>query len=141
MDIHTHGAYGFRLAGVAARELLVRAPSRWPLLELEVRVTSDEGPSTEHVNELTATLLPRSGGWMEIDRQAGRAVFFLAERPTDSALVHPHLASVAVVSAYWLDRESFHAGAFAFRGRVWGVLGDRNAGKSSFLAQLALSGI
>lgn len=140
-DSHTHGAYGFRLAGVAARELLVDAPPHWPLLELEVRVSTDEGPSMEYVDNAIATLRPRSGGWIELDRHAGRAVFFLPQRPTDSALVHPHLASVAVVSAYWLDRESFHAGAFVFDGRVWGILGDRNAGKSSFLAQLALSGI
>ena len=43
--------------------------------------------------------------------------------------------------AHWDDRESFHAGAFVLAGKVWGVLGQREAGKSSFLASLALGGI
>jgi hypothetical protein len=141
VDGHARGAYGFRLPDVAARELLVEAPAHWPRLDLEVRVTLDEGPSTEHVDDAIAILRPRSGGWIELDRHAGRAVFCLSQRPTDSALVHPHLSSVAVVSAYWMGRESFHAGGFVVDGRVWGVLGDREAGKSSFLALLALSGI
>jgi hypothetical protein len=141
VDARTRGAYGFRLAGVAAQELLVEAPPHWPSLELRVRISPDQGPAREYVDDAIAILRPRSGGWIELDRHAGRATFCLRQRPPDAALVHPHLASVAVVSAYWLDRESFHAGGFTFNGRVWGVLGGRNAGKSSFLAQLALSGI
>jgi hypothetical protein len=138
----SRGAYGFRLAGVpGAQPLLVDAPPHWPHLKLEVRVTSSEVPAGEYVNEASAILRPRSGGWIKIDRPAGRATFSLPKRPNDGALVHPHLASVAVVFAHWLGRESFHAGGFVVRGRVWGVLGDRKAGKSSFLASLALAGI
>lgn len=138
----TRGAYGFRLGGVArAQNLLVEAPPHWPLLDLRVRITSREPPPREYVDEAIAVLRPRSGGWIEIDRRAGRATFSLPEHPSDPALVHPHLASVAVVSAHWLGRESFHAGGFLVDGRVWGVLGDRDAGKSSFLALLALAGI
>lgn len=88
-----------------------------------------------------AVLRPRSGGWITIDRHAGRATFSLRERPSALALVHPHLASVAVVSANWLGRESFHAGGFLLDGQAWGVLGERDAGKSTFLALLALTGI
>ena len=43
--------------------------------------------------------------------------------------------------AHWHERETFHAGAFVVAGEVWGVLGKREAGKSSFLASLALGGI
>ena len=43
--------------------------------------------------------------------------------------------------AHWYERETFHAGAFVAAGKVWGVLGEREAGKSSFLASLALAGI
>jgi hypothetical protein len=48
---------------------------------------------------------------------------------------------VAVVSAHWLGRETFHAGAFVAGGGVWGVLGDKEAGKSTLLASLALAGV
>jgi hypothetical protein len=136
------GAYGFRVAGVPeARALLVEAPSHWPLLELAVRVSSDVAPAREGVDQRTAVLRPRSGGWVEIDRATGRVTFSLPERPSDGALVHPHLASVAVVSAHWLGRDAFHAGAFVAGGGVWALLGEREAGKSSLLASLARDGV
>lgn len=40
----------------------------------------------------------------------------------------------------WLGRESLHAGAFVVEGRVWGLVGRREAGKSSTLAALASRG-
>lgn len=138
----SRGAYGFRLDGVSeAQDLLVEAPAHWPRLHLEVRITSAEAPPREYVDEEFALVRPRSGGWIELDRSAGRAIFGLPRHPSHRALVHPHLASVAVVAAHWLGRESFHAGGFLVGGAVWGVMGDREAGKSSFLALLALSGI
>ena len=59
---------------------------------------------------------------------------------SDQALVHPYLAPAAAVIARWLGREPFHAGAFALDGGAWGVLGEREAGKSSLLAWLSLQG-
>jgi hypothetical protein len=130
------------LAGVpGARSLLVDTPPHWPRLELEVRVTGGAPPRGEEVGESSAVLRPRSGGWVNIDRASGTATFSLPERPTDGALVHPHLASVAIVAAHWLGHETFHAGAFIVGGRAWGVLGQRQAGKSSLLASLSLVGV
>ena len=40
----------------------------------------------------------------------------------------------------WLGRESFHGGAVAIGDGAWAVLGDKEAGKSSTLAWLALAG-
>jgi hypothetical protein len=136
------GAYGFALAGVPeASALLVPAPSHWPRLELGVRVTSAPEPPADRVDEVTAVLRLRSGGSVSIDRRAARAIFSFAARPTDGALVHPHLAAVASVSSYWLGRETFHAGGFCAGGGVWGLLGDKEAGKSSLLASLARAGV
>jgi hypothetical protein len=53
-------------------------------------------------------------------------------------LVHPFLAPAAAVVAHWLQRLSFHAGAFVSDGGVWALVGAREAGKSSTLAWLAL---
>jgi hypothetical protein len=55
--------------------------------------------------------------------------------------VHPYLAPAAAVIARWMGRESMHAGAFAVDGRALGVVGTREAGKSSTLAWLARDGI
>ena len=42
--------------------------------------------------------------------------------------------------AYWLGRESFHAGGFVVGGKTWGILGGRGSGKSTTVARLALAG-
>jgi hypothetical protein len=63
------------------------------------------------------------------------------EQTTDAALVHPFFAPVALVMAWWLGRLSFHGGGIVADGGVWGVVGDKMAGKSTLLAALALSGV
>ena len=135
------GAYGYRTAGVPrAQALLIRAPAHWPELELEVCVTAEPPPPRESVTDRWL-----SSGHGRADRfrstRRGRATFSLPERPTDAALIHPHLASVAAIFAHWDQRETFHAGGFVVGGKVWGLLGAREAGKSSFLASLALGGV
>jgi hypothetical protein len=92
------------------------------------------------VSETRARLLLRNGGEIAIDRAQGEILFTVPEPVSDQALVHPYLAPAAAVIARWLGRESFHAGAFALDGGAWGVIGEREAGKSSLLAWLALQG-
>jgi hypothetical protein len=136
------GAYGMRIRGLEeARQLLVPASESWPLIEVVHRL--DQGPFDEldHLSDTRAQLWLQTGGRIDVDRRAGRAEV-LAPRPlTDNDLVHPFLAPVASVIARWHGRTSFHAGAFAIEGAVWGVLGDSSAGKSSLLATLAGRGI
>lgn len=136
------GAYGLRVDGVEVpRDQLVDAPSNWPSVELRVRVLPASPPAFEYVTARTARLNVRTGGAVLMDRDAARAVFTLPEAPSPSALVHPHLSVVAAVWAHWRDREAFHAGAFVVAGGVWGLLGDKEAGKSSMLAALSRAGV
>jgi hypothetical protein len=128
-----------RLGGVSAQELLVPAAPDWPLLQLDVTV-ADSTLETESVTEERAELRLRTGGRLEVDRARGRATFFVPRRLSDQEMVHPFLAPAAAVMAYWLDRPCFHAGAFVAGDRAWGLLGDRESGKSTTLAWLALSG-
>ncbi len=120
---------------------LGHAPAHWPTLELIVRVTSSAaagGGVRWRQDSCLATALRRIGR----DRSSCAAGSVSStKRPDDRALVHPHLAGVAAVAAHWLGRESFHAGAFVAGGGVWGLLGERGAGKSSMLASLALAGV
>lgn len=135
------GAYGFSLAGVdGARELLVDAPTDWPLLELRCRVDDGPLPDREVVSDQRAELLLTAGGWVAIERASLRAEYVLPRDVSPGALVHPHLAPVAAIASRWLGRESFHAGAVVIGDGAWGVLGDKEAGKSSTLAWLALAG-
>jgi len=134
------GAYGLRLEGVeAAASLFVTAPASWPAYTLRSRLGS-AASGGEHVTDDHARLLLRSGGEIEIDRGAGDVLFTVPDEVGPQALVHPYLAPAAAVIARWLGRESFHGGAFAAGDGVWGVLGERESGKSSILAWLALHG-
>lgn len=136
------GAYGLALRGMeAARSLLVPAEPDWPSFELVRRRGYGSGDMLDRVSESSAELQIQNGGQIHIDRRAGRATF-MTPRPTRiEELVHPYLARVAAVTAYWLERESFHAGALVSDGGVWGLLGERTSGKSSMLAWLALQGL
>jgi hypothetical protein len=136
------GAYGIRLTGLeAARSLLMPTAAGWPAFELVNRVQPGPYSEVERVGEQRAELRLRTGGRIFIDRSGGRAEF-VTPRPLGSdELVHPYLAPVAAIVAHWHDRESVHAGAFALDGGVWGVVGDRESGKSSTLARLALDGV
>jgi hypothetical protein len=136
------GAYGMRLAGLeAARRLLVRASPDWPAFELANRVEEGPFPQLDWVSETHAELRLKTGGRLYIDREEGLATFVTARPLGPQELVHPYLAPVASIVAHWQGRESVHAGAIAVDGRVWGVVGDRESGKSSTLARLALDGV
>jgi len=125
------------LTGIEGAETsLVRADIEWPTFELEVHVAESEAGS-EHLDRDIARVRLRTGGWIDIDRTAGRAVFTVPKVLSAEELVHPFLAPVAAVAAHWHGRESLHGGAFAAHNRAWGIIGDRMGGKSSLLAALA----
>lgn len=135
------GAYGFRLSGVdGATRFLARVEPEWPKLDLFAVTDGVPAPPHDRVLDDRAELVLRSGGWVELDRDRSRATYHLHERPRDGDLLHPYLAPVAALAARWLGRESFHAGAVVVDGVAWAILGDKEAGKSSTLAHLALTG-
>jgi hypothetical protein len=134
------GAYGLTLEGVeAAASLFVTAPEAWPRFRISAAI-GEAQPGGEHVSDDRARVLLRTGGEIEIDREAAEVRFTVPREVGPQALVHPYLAPAAAVIARWLGRESFHGGAFVAGGGVWGVLGERELGKSSLLAWLALRG-
>ena len=87
-----------------------------------------------------AELRLRSGGQIVIDRRARTVLYRVPHAVRADELVHPYLAPAAAMINRWQGRESIHAGAFAVDGRALGVVGTREAGKSSTLAYLALHG-
>jgi hypothetical protein len=135
------GAYGLRLSNVErARRFLAPARASWPHLEIKRRLGEGEhGP--EWLTETHARLELQTGGEIHIDRVRGRATYVVPRRLRAAELVHPLLAPVAAVMAYWLGRECFHAGGFVAGGRAWGVVGERGLGKSTTIAELALAGV
>jgi hypothetical protein len=135
------GCYGFRLTGVdGAGELLVDAPDGWPALELRHEPPAPGGPDLDSVGPDRAELTLH-GGWATIERDPARVTFRLPAPPPPRDLVHPYLAPAAAIAARWAGRESFHAGAVIANGGAWAVLGDKESGKSTTLAHLALRGL
>jgi len=136
----SRGAYGIRIAGVAdAETMLVDARPEWPRLRIAYEL-ADPPVANESVTDGHAVLRLKTGGRLVLDRQHGVACYAIPRPLTDDELVHPFLAPAAAVVSHWAGRLSFHAGAFVSDGGVWAVVGNREAGKSSMLAWLALNG-
>ena len=126
------GAYGFELLGAAgASAQLVEGEPDWPLLEIE-RHTGAASLGRSFITADRAAIALLAGDWLAVERVPLRAIYTTAQPLSDDALVHPYLAPAAAIAAYWLGRDAFHAGAFLLDGGVWGVIGDKESGKSSF---------
>jgi len=142
------GVYGLRLdvpERYVDRSLLVDAPASWPEWSIDWEPLDGPGAPGAAVTESWspdhAVLAAQPSGFISVDRLAARTTLHLADAPSPATLLHPYLASTAVVAGHWMGRAPFHAGAFALDGRVWGVLGDREMGKSSLLMSLHRAGI
>ncbi len=133
------GAYGLRLSGDAPRStLLAPVAEDAPEIVITRRIGAGGVPNTVDDDSATVPLL--DGGSLELDR-ATRSARLTTRRPiTDDELAHPYLAPIAAVHSHWLGRAAFHAGAIAVAGRTWGVIGERQAGKSTLLAAVASEG-
>lgn len=134
------GAYGLKLPNVpGAAELLVPAPESWVDWRLSQRAPLEsDATAVETVGPDDARVKLSGGGWVELDRRACSSTFLLGARPTDTELVHPYLAATAAVCARWRGWNCVHSGAVVVDGGAWGLLGDKQAGKSSTVAWLAL---
>jgi hypothetical protein len=128
------GAYGLWLEGLdGAASLLSEADPSWPRLLVETRLGPiDDDP--DEVGPNHASLRLRTGGRIFLDRPDGLATISTPNPLEAFEIVHPYLAPAAAVMSYWLGRESFHGGAIQVGDVAWGVIGDRDSGKSTLLA-------
>ena len=138
------GAYGFAFTGVEAG-LLVPIPdgADWPKVHIvaensENVTRSDRTIITSHTAEVPLV----DGSWVVLDRAEGKATVMGGSAASDEVL-HPLLATAAVVFSWWHGRNAFHGGAFAAPrgGAAWALLGERGAGKSSTLGAMAAAGL
>jgi hypothetical protein len=125
------------LAGVESDFLLPADPS-WPVLEL-VRQPGDASHKADELSDEHAVIVFQHGGEVGIEREPLRATFTTPSELGETELLHPYLAPVAAVCSRWLGRFALHGGGLLADG-AWAVLGDREGGKSSLLAALALDG-
>jgi hypothetical protein len=134
------GAYGLRLGPPLEDSYLIDVPESWPDWELGWRRDPLHERQPERIGPDNAVLNMRPRGQILIDRLTRTSTFLLPTAPRPVAWPHPHLASTAVLAAWWTGCRAFHAGAFVADGGAWGILGGRGDGKSTMLAWLAAHG-
>jgi hypothetical protein len=135
-----HVAFGFRIEGMASAALTGAAQPDWPRLRVRRRV-GPAGRQDTHVADGHAHLRLVDDGWLSVDRDEATATYHSTHDIDPDRLVHPLLAPAAGLMARWLGREAFHCGAFLdAAGGAWGLTGANEAGKSTILAAMALSG-
>jgi hypothetical protein len=135
------GCYGLRLDGVDdAADLLVDVAESSPRLTISCQTVDATSPPAQRVTGERAELRLQTGGWLDVQRRPGRAVYHLESARAAADLVHPYLPPAAALAGRWLGRESFHAGAVLVDGGAWAVMGEKGAGKSTTLAWLARLG-
>jgi hypothetical protein len=135
------GLYGLTLPDLRlAHHLLVPAPPHWRPWKI-VRRRGETERVDASIGRDSARLRVTPEGSLVMDRTSRTSVLTMPRLPSDEELAHPYLAATAAIAARWQGWQSFHAGGFAVGGRVWGVLGDREVGKSTLLAVLARLGV
>ena len=133
------GAYGLRVSGLeSAGAWLGRVPERFPRLHVAFG-TGDEPdgpPATD--DRVVFELGPDRR--LIVDRGDGSeasATCVDPRPPSGAEAVHPLLSAAAAVVCGWQGYQSFHAAGFVGAGGVWGLLGDKESGKSTLAAALA----
>jgi hypothetical protein len=134
------GAYGFRLVGLPdAEPWLLEAPDHWPTVAVSKSRSSRVAAPGVHEDVAEVPLV--GGGHLRVTRDPLTVTFYSPSRELSTAeIIHPLLAPAASVLASWHGLIPLHAGAVLIDGRAWIVTGDREAGKSSTLAEMARRG-
>ncbi|MEP7054597.1 MAG: hypothetical protein ABI912_05050 [Actinomycetota bacterium] len=134
------GAYELQVTGLKnAERLNAGVPADWPRVRLAYQAGTDAGEMV--VDDRHASFPCSERGSVVADRATGTVTVTAPEPISDDEIVHPLLAWAASAYARWLGREAFHAGGLVIGDGVWGVAGDRAAGKSTLLAAAGRAGI
>jgi hypothetical protein len=139
-----YAAYGVRFLGLTATDGAERAPApaswdAWTVVQ-ETGGTPDDAPGM-HVDAQGGRIGMPGAGEQVLDRAARTITFRTREPVRPEAIVHPGLVPSAAVIGWWAGRLAVHASAIVVDGRVWGMLADREGGKSTTAALLAERGL
>lgn len=137
---HNDSAWGLHLIGPDIEPAyLVRANEQLPTVTVTIS-TAPYRPCPLVLDDGRAEIDLFGRGRVQMARQGLTSEIVMASRPTADEIIHPLLASTAVIMNHWLGRTSLHAGAMVVGHGAWALLGQRTEGKSTALAQLARLG-
>jgi hypothetical protein len=127
-------AYGTRISSeLPGGVLALNEADHWP--SLDVVLEPDPQPLPFDYTFATAA------GTVCLSKDLDRVRLPLRDRGEVDLAVHPLLSAAAWMRARLLGLEVLHAGAVLSRRGAWLVLGDKEAGKSTLLAQLHAEGL
>jgi hypothetical protein len=128
-------AYGVAFAGLGGSG--VPAPAGWPRWTVAQEVgPADDSPGLDVWEDRARIGMPGVGEY-RLSRDERTIRVRVREPWSPEMLIHPGLAPAAAVIAHWMGRAALHAAAVLIDGRIWGLLGDKGAGKSTTTAYLA----
>jgi hypothetical protein len=133
------GAFGLTLGPGLGHDhdSLPVADARWP----SWTIGWSPPPSTPTPVAPDGVRIPVTvGGHLDVDFAAREASIRSPARPTEAAVMHPWLSTIAIVAATRRELATFHAGGILLDGRVWAVLGAKLGGKTTTLAWLSQHG-
>jgi hypothetical protein len=135
-----YAAYGLRLLGLAIGDDRRAAPESWETWTVIQDIgAADDAPGMS-VDPARARVGLPGAGELLLDRAARTMTFHTRQAIRPEALVHPGLVPAAAIVAWWSGRVPVHASAVLVGDRVWGLLADREGGKSTMAALLAERG-
>lgn len=123
-----------------AAGLMGPAAHGWPEVELEWTTPLAEPPGSGSFGAERCVLPLLSGGHAVFERERRVARFHKSVPADGHEIAHPCLSAVGLVFARWDGRLALHAGGVVVDGVAWGVLGAKEAGKSTTLAWMADAG-
>src|SRR5436190_6540154 len=133
------GVYGLTIVGLAGAEEWMQAlPHCSPPLRVETARDAARSFERAALDGTAADLRLVGGGRLRMRRGDERAVFSFPEMPPDEDLLHPYLAPAAALAHLWAGREALHGGAFATSAGAVALLAEKEGGKSTTLAWLAV---
>jgi hypothetical protein len=139
----TSGCYGLALSGAVidlAGDLLGHSLGGWPAVEVDWTTPLADPPASGFFGRHQCVLPLLTGGHVVFDREQRIARFHKPGPANGQVMAHPCLSAVGLVFARWDGRVALHAGGVLLDGAVWGVLGAKEAGKSTTLAAFAHAG-
>jgi hypothetical protein len=133
------GVYGLDVRGLGDVSRYADAPAPGsPVLAVRQRVGPAPAGAESQVSKDRAVIALIEDGLLDISRDP-LAASFVTSRPLSSdELLHPWLVPAAATANAWLGRRVLHGGLVSKKDRALAIIGDKEAGKSTLLAWLAL---
>jgi hypothetical protein len=135
----SYGVYGLNVTGLSLADTFAGPVTAGaPSLEVRQRQLSDATPVPPFLDDRRAVIPLVNGGVLEVTRDPGVATYWMDRSVPDLEMLHPWLVPAVAVMSSWHQRFAFHGGLISARGKALGMMAEREGGKSTLLAWIAL---